>query len=45
VNLDSIESVSVVVFVNRLGWLDDNRMRQICAALAVTVDSVADHDG
>jgi mRNA interferase MazF len=38
VNLDSVESVSVAVLVNRLGRLADMRMRQICAALAVAVD-------
>ena len=38
VNLDSIESVSVAVLVERLGRLSDVRMRQICATLAVAVD-------
>lgn len=38
VNLDSIESVSLGVLVQRIGRLDDSRMRQICAALAVAVD-------
>ncbi len=38
VNLDSIESVSVVVLVNRLGRLADARMREVCTALAVSVD-------
>ena len=38
VNLDSVESVSVAVLVERLGRLADTRMRQICAALAVAVD-------
>lgn len=38
VNLDSVESVSVAVLVNRLGRLADIRMRDICAALAVAVD-------
>ncbi len=38
VNLDSIESVSVAVLVVRLGRLADNRMEQICTALAVAVD-------
>ncbi|MDQ3454288.1 MAG: type II toxin-antitoxin system PemK/MazF family toxin [Actinomycetota bacterium] len=38
VNLDSIESVSVAVLVDRLGRLNDTRMRQICTALAVAVD-------
>ena len=38
VNLDSIESVSVAVLVERLRRLSDVRMRQICATLAVAVD-------
>ena len=38
VNLDSVESVSVAVLVQRLGRLADQRMRQICAALEVAVD-------
>ncbi|MGZ8735147.1 MAG: type II toxin-antitoxin system PemK/MazF family toxin, partial [Acidimicrobiia bacterium] len=38
VNLDSIDSVSVVVLVERLGRLSDDRMRQVCSALAVAVD-------
>ena len=38
VNLDSIESVSVAVLVERLGRLADVRMRDICEALAVAVD-------
>jgi mRNA interferase MazF len=38
VNLDSVESVSVSVLVQRIGCLADTRMRQICAALAVAVD-------
>jgi mRNA interferase MazF len=38
VNLDSVESVSVAVLVDRLGRLADSRMREICAALAVAVD-------
>ena len=37
VNLDSVESVSIGVLVERLGRLSDKRMRQICAALAVAV--------
>lgn len=39
VNLDSVESVSVGVLVERLGRLADARMRQICSALEVAVDS------
>ncbi|MFZ2058956.1 MAG: type II toxin-antitoxin system PemK/MazF family toxin [Acidimicrobiales bacterium] len=38
VNLDSVESVSVAVLVERLGRLSDARMRQICGALEVAVD-------
>ena len=38
INLDSVESVSVAVLVERLGRLSDNRMREVCAALAVAVD-------
>jgi mRNA interferase MazF len=38
VNLDSVESVSLGVLVERLGRLADTRMHEICAALAVAVD-------
>jgi mRNA interferase MazF len=38
VNLDSVESVSVAVLVERLGRLADVRMREVCGALAVAVD-------
>lgn len=38
VNLDSVESVSVGTLVERLGRLSDERMRQVCGALAVAVD-------
>jgi mRNA interferase MazF len=38
VNLDSVESVSLGVLVERLGRLADLRMVEICAALAVAVD-------
>lgn len=38
VNLDSVESVSLAVLVQRLGRLAEARMRDICAALAVAVD-------
>lgn len=38
VNLDSVESVSVAVLVERSGRLADDRMRQVCAALSVAVD-------
>jgi mRNA interferase MazF len=37
VNLDSVESVSIGTLVERLGRLGDDRMRQICDALAVAV--------
>jgi mRNA interferase MazF len=36
-NLDSVESVSIGVLVERLGRLSDERMRQLCAALEVAV--------
>jgi mRNA interferase MazF len=38
VNLDSLESVSLGVLVERLGVLSGERMRQVCAALEVAVD-------
>jgi mRNA interferase MazF len=38
VNLDSVESVSLGVLVERLGRLSDVRIREICAALAIAVD-------
>ncbi|HYO19787.1 MAG TPA: type II toxin-antitoxin system PemK/MazF family toxin [Dermatophilaceae bacterium] len=38
VNLDSAESVSIAILVERLGRVADDRMRQICAALAIAVD-------
>lgn len=38
VNLDSVESVSIAVLVERLGRLSDSRMREVCAALDVAVD-------
>lgn len=38
INLDSVESVSTGVLVERLGRLSDLRMEQVCAALAVAVD-------
>ena len=37
-NLDSVESVSVGVLVQRLGQLGPERMRSICAALGVATD-------
>jgi mRNA interferase MazF len=41
VNLDSVESVSVAVLVDRIGRLSDARMREVCAALEVAVDRQA----
>jgi mRNA interferase MazF len=41
VNLDSVESVSTAVLVERLGRLSDGRMRDLCAALEVAVDCLA----
>ena len=38
VNLDSIESISTGVLVERIGRLADARLREICHALAVAVD-------
>jgi mRNA interferase MazF len=38
INLDSIESVSVAVLVERVGRLSDDRMREVCAALDVAVE-------
>jgi mRNA interferase MazF len=38
VNLDSVESVSIAVLVERLGTLSAARLREICAALEVAVD-------
>lgn len=38
VNLDSIESVSIGKLTERLGRLNDDRMRQVCTALGVAVD-------
>ena len=38
VNLDSIESVSVGVLIERIGILSIERMHQICRAIAVAVD-------
>ena len=37
VNLDSVESVSLGTLVERLGRLSDERMHEICRALAVAV--------
>ena len=38
VNLDSIESVSLGALTRRLGHLSDDRMGEVCAALAIAVD-------
>ena len=38
VNMDSVESVSVAVLVQRLGRLADKRLREICTALEAAVD-------
>lgn len=38
VNLDSVESVSTAVMIERLGVLSGRRMQQVCAALAVATD-------
>ncbi len=38
VNLDSVESASLGVLVDRIGRLSDDKMREICDALAVAVD-------
>lgn len=41
INLDSVESVSVAVLVERLGRLSGERMAQVCHAVAVAVDCQA----
>lgn len=38
INLDSVESVSLAVLVERLGRLSGDRMQEVCAALEVAVD-------
>lgn len=38
VNLDSAESVSIAVLVERIGALSGVRLREICSALAVAGD-------
>jgi mRNA interferase MazF len=38
INLDSVESVSIAVLVERLGRLGGGRMREVCAALDVATD-------
>lgn len=37
INLDALESVAVSLLVERLGRLSDERMREVCSALAVAV--------
>ena len=37
-NLDSVESVSLGVLIDRIGRLSDSRLREICHALEVAVD-------
>jgi mRNA interferase MazF len=37
-NLDSVESVSVGLLIERIGRVSDVRMREICAALDVATD-------
>ena len=37
VNLDSVETVGVGLLVERIGRLSDERMREVCSALAVAV--------
>ena len=37
VNLDSVESVSIALLVERLGMLSSDRVREICAAVEVAV--------
>ena len=41
VNLDSVESVSIAVLVERIGRLSDARMHDLCTALEVAVDCTA----
>lgn len=38
VNLDSVESVSIALLVERIGRLAESRMQEICRALEVAVD-------
>jgi len=37
-NLDSVESVSVAVLIQRMGMLSGERMSQVCAALSIATD-------
>jgi mRNA interferase MazF len=41
VNLDSVETISVSMLVERLGSLSSERMRAVCAALEVAVECEA----
>ncbi len=45
VNLDSVESVGVGVLVTRIGRLSTERMREICAALAIATTCDLGSDG
>jgi mRNA interferase MazF len=38
VNMDSLESLSIALLIDRIGTLSVQRMRQLCAALAIAVD-------
>lgn len=38
VNVDSLESVSIAILVERLGRVAEDRISEMCAALAVAVD-------
>jgi mRNA interferase MazF len=38
INLDSVESVSIAVLVERIGRLADVRMGEVCASLEMAVD-------
>jgi len=38
VNLDSVESVSIEVMIERIGALSGSRMREICGALEVATN-------
>jgi mRNA interferase MazF len=38
VNLDTVESVSVAVLLERLGTLSGARMRELCSALEIATD-------
>ena len=38
VNLDSVENVSLGLFISRMGSLSITRMGEVCAAVEVAVD-------